>query len=81
MTKANIKKERVDTADYEIATGNIVPESYEINSSSKMNCEVAKSIESRGDQHFGAVKEAEVVLPREGTKEYRAEYKKVLSLP
>ena len=51
VTKANIKKERVDSAGYEIAKENIVPESYEINSSSKTNCEVAKSIESRGDQH------------------------------
>ena len=81
MTKANIKKERVDSAEYEIAKENIVPESYEINSSSKTNCKVAKLIEGRGDRHSGAVKEAEVVLPREGIKEYRAECKKVLSRP
>ena len=76
-------KERASwySAEYKIATENIVPESYEINSSSITNCKVAKSIESRSDRHSGAVKEAEVVLPREGTKEYRAEYKKVLSPP
>ena len=58
-----------DSAEYEIAKENIVPESYEINKSSKTNCKVAKLIESRGDRHSGAVKEAEVVLPRGGTKD------------
>ena len=36
---------------------------------------------SQIDQNCETVDEADIALPREGTKEYRAEYKKVTSLP
>ena len=80
VIKAKIKRERIDSAEHEIEKENIIPESYEENGRSEPNSDVVKSIESRSDGHFGAGKKAEVVLPREGTKEYRAEYKKVLPL-
>ena len=80
VIKAKIKRERIDSAEHEIEKENIIPESYEENGRSETNSDVVKSIENRSDGHFGAGKKAEVVLPREGTKEYRAEYKKVLPL-
>ena len=80
VIKAKIKRERIDSAEHEIEKENIIPESYEENGRSEPKSDVVKSIESRSDGHFGAGKKAEVVLPREGTKEYRAEYKKVLPL-
>ena len=67
--EVKIKKERVESPEHGADKENAVPE----------YC--VKKTGSQIDQNCETVDEADIALPREGTKEYRAEYKKVTSLP
>jgi len=63
--EVKIKKERVESPEHGAGKENAVPE----------YC--VKRTGSQIDQNCETVDEADIALPREGTKEYRAEYKKV----
>ena len=56
-------------------------EYYENDGGRKVYLGFVKRTGSQIDQNRETVDEADIALPREGSKEYRAEYKKVTSLP
>ena len=79
--EVKIKKERVESTEHGADKENAVPEYYENDGGRKTYLGIVKRTGSQIYQNLETVDEADIALPKEGSKEYRAEYKKVTSLP
>ena len=80
-SEVKIKKERVESSEHGADKENAVHEYYENYGERETYLGIVKRTGSQIYQNRETVDEADIALPREGSKEYRAEYKKVTSLP